>query len=1126
LASPVFPWTITMRESRSVQVRIDRDVPKLLLKLSPVDAERLQVQNLAEVVIGSACLPQGRAAVISVSDEIPSGIVLMSEQLSRILEAPLGAAVTIHPKVSARSDPALRCSADDCLPSSHPGGAQLESSVEDRGARLLRIAKEYLSQKQNPSNEQGRSPTSGMASSPGGRRRPAHVASFRMQKDGVSAAASLFRGRSAAHPSSGIAAGCRASPALEVKGSMRLQECSPTGLGGLPGLQASASGDEMSSTAPSPIAKIGSQRELLMKQARALQSILDPEPGVLEETESEEVDTPLTSGSEEPGTMHCPTPATAPRQQQSAPVPAGAGRRRTAVSGFRPAHRPQAGRTPSKIVSQSASSCGHAPRTVVGSSPAPVGAELDAAGGTCGAAVARIAPNPTSTLALASASSVGQRRLGRLVVTPLVLPEAPVATSGVSWTPVDGDDGVLESSTFGPAVGPVVALWLRGGATSAQVIHIVADHCTTKATKVGGHQSGGALGSLVGGWPVVPENASELLSAAPAEAVEQAYAVLGTHGDAETHAVNVAYRKACLEFHPHRGGSADAYAKVQIAMEIIRGHRDAAEPRALDRDTVYQLLGGCNTCVGGSLSDGLLLREMILGDEAMLQEVSQGEAQEWSRHNRAVDDYVLRLMRLKAEAQDEIAQLRERWSYSILGVGAHASAAEIRKAYRRAAMLLHPDKGGDAKDFQQLLEAYEKVMEQKGAAEPDDSQAAQPSASSAPQRAGAGFDSSTAHGEPEANDEGEAEIDPVSLRKKLEASTASAICFATTARGFADQAKEAHETCVSAAESTCTSSELLKSLAHSGVVLALTVVKAVRACGYGVLDVGTAASTLAKLQASDATLTASAAAATAAGFDALNAAGECASATEAAAKRLQVNAASSYVEAAAMASAAACDAARLAEMAAQAAQDIVTSAKAAVYARAAAAAPASAPAPGQPRSAESVEKPGSPKVEPIPGPPESEAPAIVAQRLHTQRVNNKRLLVRLNSEILEAQATVKSMLVRNPALIPEVSVADASTVLGVIRDSFRAAALWLAGREENEQRAELVTLPLFSPLLEASETVAVSTCSAWRMLRLAALLDVDATVGLLRQELVRAVPAAASEVNLIIAELQRVPKVQ
>lgn len=45
--------------------------------------------------------------------------------------------------------------------------------------------------------------------------------------------------------------------------------------------------------------------------------------------------------------------------------------------------------------------------------------------------------------------------------------------------------------------------------------------------------------------------------------------------------------------------------------------------------------------------------------------------------------------------------------YAVLHVAQDASAAEIRRAYRRLATSLHPDKpGGDAAKFRQLQVAY------------------------------------------------------------------------------------------------------------------------------------------------------------------------------------------------------------------------------------------------------------------------------------------------------------------------------------------------------------------------------------------------------------------------------------
>ena len=47
--------------------------------------------------------------------------------------------------------------------------------------------------------------------------------------------------------------------------------------------------------------------------------------------------------------------------------------------------------------------------------------------------------------------------------------------------------------------------------------------------------------------------------------------------------------------------------------------------------------------------------------------------------------------------------------YKILGHGVSklSNPDEIKKAYRKKAMQLHPDKGGDAEDFKSLTEAYE-----------------------------------------------------------------------------------------------------------------------------------------------------------------------------------------------------------------------------------------------------------------------------------------------------------------------------------------------------------------------------------------------------------------------------------
>jgi len=49
--------------------------------------------------------------------------------------------------------------------------------------------------------------------------------------------------------------------------------------------------------------------------------------------------------------------------------------------------------------------------------------------------------------------------------------------------------------------------------------------------------------------------------------------------------------------------------------------------------------------------------------------------------------------------------------YEILGVDKSADDAAIKKAYRKQASVLHPDKGGDTVKFQELQEAYENLSD-------------------------------------------------------------------------------------------------------------------------------------------------------------------------------------------------------------------------------------------------------------------------------------------------------------------------------------------------------------------------------------------------------------------------------
>lgn len=57
------------------------------------------------------------------------------------------------------------------------------------------------------------------------------------------------------------------------------------------------------------------------------------------------------------------------------------------------------------------------------------------------------------------------------------------------------------------------------------------------------------------------------------------------------------------------------------------------------------------------------------------------------------------------------AATRDDEYYSILGVTKDADSEDIKRAYRKSAIKMHPDKGGNAEDFKKLSEAYETLSD-------------------------------------------------------------------------------------------------------------------------------------------------------------------------------------------------------------------------------------------------------------------------------------------------------------------------------------------------------------------------------------------------------------------------------
>merc|ERR1712100_568472 len=124
-----------------------------------------------------------------------------------------------------------------------------------------------------------------------------------------------------------------------------------------------------------------------------------------------------------------------------------------------------------------------------------------------------------------------------------------------------------------------------------------------------------------------------------------------------------------------------------------------------------------------------------------------------------------------------------------------------------------------------------------------------------------------------------------------------------------------------------------------------------------------------------------------------------------------------------------------------------------------------------------------------------------------QRVNNWKLAVRLNSEILSQQTKMKEMLQSNRYLIPEVTTQQKTDAFVLVEEYCIEAQQWLSKRispslDDASAREILDEFLVASPIAQvvaSDPELAISTQVGCRVLKLAALLDNDGLISLLEK---------------------------
>ncbi|CAE7461892.1 dnaJ [Symbiodinium microadriaticum] len=315
----------------------------------------------------------------------------------------------------------------------------------------------------------------------------------------------------------------------------------------------------------------------------------------------------------------------------------------------------------------------------------------------------RLPPRSRAHNAAAELSSAWERCLGK-----------PHREQGVGSLKDSGVDG------------EAISAWLGGETSStmccARILEatVRGNYCSAPAQKemsrtvelYGRGETGGAgclggcLGALVGGLAglCLPEDAaagelmSEMLPSRglpqePAQAVASAAKVLAADGF-DTEAVNFEFRRQCLQAHPQRRlGGLSHFLQVHCDLEVLRQTAKLLQSRASTPDDREG--AGATAAKAAALAQAELDRTDSQAVEASAL-LSPSELEE---QNEQMSRYLLDLSWQKDAMKAMLEHLQNHEAYAVLDVTPDISDGDLAKAYKAAAMRLHPDKGGNAEQF-------------------------------------------------------------------------------------------------------------------------------------------------------------------------------------------------------------------------------------------------------------------------------------------------------------------------------------------------------------------------------------------------------------------------------------------
>lgn len=226
----------------------------------------------------------------------------------------------------------------------------------------------------------------------------------------------------------------------------------------------------------------------------------------------------------------------------------------------------------------------------------------------------------------------------------------------------------------------------------------------------------------------VDEIADPKLAQVPGDlTAEQAHLALRRLALKAQYKVNAAVAAAAAAAPEKKQGGpqgTEEYTRVQVWLELLRLHAGgvtaspspAAGAGAAAKGRSKGASAAAPSVAPNCWHDGGVLRELGKAEADIEAESLQMSIDELRAQNRAIEEYVVKLVRQRDELKQLTKLAEERDSYYILGLeGPAATDAEVRKAYRNLARKEHPDKAGQAnkRRFQAIQQAYNNIQQQR-----------------------------------------------------------------------------------------------------------------------------------------------------------------------------------------------------------------------------------------------------------------------------------------------------------------------------------------------------------------------------------------------------------------------------